>query len=55
MGTADLWSHGHTHDSFDYTVGRTRVLSNPKGYRDENKAFVPDLVLDLGAAVPPPA
>jgi predicted phosphodiesterase len=49
MGTADLWIHGHTHDSFDYTVGSTRVLANPKGYRDENKAFVPDLVLDLDA------
>jgi predicted phosphodiesterase len=29
---ADLWLHGHTHDSFDYTVGRCRVVSNPVGY-----------------------
>lgn len=29
---ADLWLHGHCHDSFDYQVGRTRVVSNPAGY-----------------------
>lgn len=28
----DLWIHGHTHTSFDYKVGKTRVLCNPKGY-----------------------
>ena len=29
---ADVWVHGHTHDSFDYRIGRTRVVCNPKGY-----------------------
>lgn len=29
---ADLWLHGHAHDSFDYRVGRCRVASNPAGY-----------------------
>jgi hypothetical protein len=29
---ADLWLHGHMHDSFDYRVGRCRVLCNPRGY-----------------------
>ena len=47
MGTACLWIHGHTHDSFDYTVGATRVLCNPKGYRDENRAFRPDLTVTV--------
>lgn len=28
----DLWLHGHTHDSFDYRVGRCRVVANPAGY-----------------------
>lgn len=28
----DLWLHGHVHDGFDYTVGRTRVVANPAGY-----------------------
>ncbi|HTT11296.1 MAG TPA: metallophosphoesterase [Burkholderiaceae bacterium] len=27
-----LWIHGHTHDSFDYTVRGTRVVCNPRGY-----------------------
>lgn len=27
-----LWVHGHTHDSFDYQLGKTRVVCNPKGY-----------------------
>jgi hypothetical protein len=27
-----LWVHGHTHTSFDYRVGPTRVLCNPRGY-----------------------
>lgn len=43
----DLWIHGHVHDSFDYRVGRTRVICNPKGYGRENPAFVPSLVVDL--------
>jgi hypothetical protein len=31
-----LWIHGHTHDSFDYMVGETRVICHPKGYPKEN-------------------
>lgn len=27
-----LWTHGHTHDPFDYMVGTTRVVCNPRGY-----------------------
>jgi predicted phosphodiesterase len=27
-----LWVHGHTHDEFDYMIGETRVLCNPRGY-----------------------
>ncbi|EHP40658.1 Ser/Thr protein phosphatase family protein [Cupriavidus basilensis OR16] len=27
-----LWVHGHTHDSFDYQLGATRVVCNPRGY-----------------------
>jgi predicted phosphodiesterase len=29
---ADYWLHGHVHDSFDYQVGRCRVVANPRGY-----------------------
>jgi Icc-related predicted phosphoesterase len=27
-----LWTHGHTHEDFDYMVGSTRVFCNPRGY-----------------------
>ena len=27
-----LWTHGHTHDNFDYMIGSTRVVCNPRGY-----------------------
>ena len=27
-----LWVHGHMHDPFDYTLGNTRVVCNPRGY-----------------------
>jgi predicted phosphodiesterase len=28
-----VWTHGHTHDTFDYMVGSTRVICNPRGYK----------------------
>lgn len=27
-----LWTHGHTHDDFDYMIGSTRIVCNPRGY-----------------------
>ena len=49
---ADLWIHGHTHDSFDYNVNGTRVLCNPRGYAkdgvNENASFDADLVVEIG-------
>lgn len=27
-----LWTHGHTHEDFDYIIGETRVVCNPRGY-----------------------
>jgi hypothetical protein len=27
-----LWTHGHTHHVFDYVIGETRVICNPRGY-----------------------
>ena len=27
-----FWTHGHTHDLFDYTLGETRIICNPRGY-----------------------
>jgi len=28
-----LWTHGHTHDPWDYMIGDTRVFCNPRGYK----------------------
>jgi predicted phosphodiesterase len=27
-----LWTHGHTHEDFDYMIGETRIVCNPRGY-----------------------
>lgn len=43
----ELWVHGHTHTSFDYRVGLTRVLCNPRGYGTENGAYDPGLVVEV--------
>lgn len=46
---AALWAHGHTHDSFDYCLGGTRVICNPRGYsgRAENPDFRADMILEV--------
>lgn len=31
-----LWTHGHTHNSFDYMIGSTRVVCNPRGYESNS-------------------
>jgi hypothetical protein len=33
-----LWTHGHTHHPFDYMIGETRVLCNPRGYINHEPA-----------------
>lgn len=43
----EYWFHGHMHNCFDYTIGKTRVVCNPKGYRNENPDFNPNLILNL--------
>lgn len=46
----DLWVHGHTHCSCDYTTEEgTRVLCNPRGYgpSDLNAQFNQYLVVDV--------
>lgn len=36
-----LWTHGHTHHTFDYMIGSTRIVCNPRGYYlyEENEEF----------------
>lgn len=49
MEGVDLWVHGHTHNSADYSVLGTRVVCNPRGYAGDglNPEFDPALVLEL--------
>lgn len=49
-----LWLHGHTHNSFDYAVGETRITCNPHGYGRENPRFDPALVIEIGGPKPRP-
>jgi hypothetical protein len=47
------WSHGHTHESFDYMIGQCRVICNPRGYyngynnADLNLNFNPNLEIEI--------
>lgn len=44
-----LWTHGHTHDCFDYMIGSTRVVCNPRGYEgyEPDSGWNPNLVLQV--------
>jgi Icc-related predicted phosphoesterase len=45
-----MWTHGHTHDTFDYLVGSTRVVCNPRGYVNyEQRAddFNPNIIFEV--------
>jgi Icc-related predicted phosphoesterase len=43
-----LWIHGHTHYNVDYQIGRTRILTNQRGYPDQlSKGFNPGMVVEL--------
>jgi hypothetical protein len=46
-----LWTHGHTHHPFDYVIGETRVVCNPRGYENdgysENSGWNPNILLEI--------
>jgi Icc-related predicted phosphoesterase len=46
-----LWTHGHTHHPFDYVIGETRVVCNPRGYQndgyDEETGWNPNILLEI--------
>lgn len=45
---AALWVHGHVHTPFDYMIGNTRVLCNPRGYPHEaGNGFNPNLIVEV--------
>jgi predicted phosphodiesterase len=45
-----MWTHGHTHDTFDYMIGSTKVVCNPRGYiKYEQRAdeFDPNIIFEV--------
>lgn len=43
-----LWIHGHIHHNQDYTIGKTRIISNPRAYVDDlNPNFNPSLAIEI--------
>jgi 3',5'-cyclic AMP phosphodiesterase CpdA len=43
-----LWTHGHTHHCFDYMIGETRVICNPRGYcGSEHTNWNPNLIIEV--------
>ena len=47
-----LWTHGHMHNNFDYMVGDTRVVCNPRGYQgpdshEDNFEFDPQMIIEI--------
>jgi Icc-related predicted phosphoesterase len=44
----DIWVHGHIHDSVEYTINKTKVFCNPRGYAgDENPEYNPNLIIEI--------
>jgi len=45
----DLWCHGHLHNSCDYIIHDTRVVCNPRGYKNhsENPEFKKDMIITI--------
>lgn len=44
-----LWTHGHTHSAFDYEIGTTRIVCNPRGYEghEDNTGFDITKILEV--------
>jgi predicted phosphodiesterase len=46
-----LWTHGHTHHCFDYTIGQTRIVCNPRGYHSdgysEDTGWDPNIIIEV--------
>ena len=42
-----LWVHGHVHDCWDYKIGDTRIICNPRGYPGEINGFNPNFIVEI--------
>jgi 3',5'-cyclic AMP phosphodiesterase CpdA len=47
VAQAELWIHGHIHQGCEYTVGKCRVVCNPRGYGGEGEEFDAQRLLSL--------
>ena len=44
-----LWTHGHTHHPFDYVIGETRIVCNPRGYEgyEPESGWNPNIMIEV--------
>jgi len=44
-----LWTHGHTHHPFDYMIGSTRIVCNPRGYEgyEPDSYWNPEILIEV--------
>ncbi len=44
-----LWIHGHTHENYDYRIGKTRIICNPRGYvpSEDNPEFEAGMIVEV--------
>ncbi|RON55930.1 metallophosphoesterase [Pseudomonas frederiksbergensis] len=47
LGKADLWIYGHTHIAADFLKRGCRVVSNARGYPNQQTGFDPDFLIEL--------
>ena len=47
VSKADVWIFGHTHEAVDDEFYGCHVISNPRGYPDEETGFRPGLILEV--------
>ncbi|WP_095194332.1 metallophosphoesterase family protein [Pseudomonas sp. Irchel 3A7] len=43
----DVWIFGHTHRAVDMEIGGCRLISNPRGYPEENTGFIADFTIEI--------
>jgi len=42
-----LWTHGHVHNTWNYTIGDTQIVCNPRGYPGEHSGWNPQTVVEV--------
>ena len=47
LDKVDLWVYGHTHVSADFLKNGCRVVSNPRGYPNQQTGFNPDFLIEI--------